>query len=69
MRGTTSNRGIAVENGWTPKSGLGGSPVGISPHALRTNGLRPLCATMMPPALNTPRLSSSRRETLPSARA
>src|SRR3954451_24530089 len=68
-RGSTSKRGMGCVNAWTPNSGLRGKPVGIAPHELLTNGLRPLFATITPPALNRPHLSNSRREIWPSASA
>src|SRR2546428_3379785 len=45
FRGKTSNRGIGWLDGWMPKSGLGGAPVGIPPpsaYTLVAKGLTPL---------------------------
>src|ERR1043166_2823051 len=68
LRGSTSKRGMACVNGWTPNSGLRGNPVGMeesSAYALRTNGLNPFFNTIAPAAVNSPILNRSRRETCP----
>ncbi|PYR04844.1 MAG: hypothetical protein DMG00_22605 [Acidobacteria bacterium] len=66
LRGRTSNRGIGWLNGWTPKSGLGGAPVGIpSAYTLLAKGLNPLIGSSSPPAVMTPHLIKSRREICP----
>ena len=79
LRGTTSNRGIGVVNACTPKSGLGGIPVGmlldvpppevpppLPPSlAYATNGLRPPIGAMRPVPVIRPHLIRSRRETVP----
>ncbi len=72
LRARTSKRGMACVNGWTPNSGLGGRPVGMvepNAYALLTKGLRPLFATITPPAVNRPHFSRSRRVICPSASA
>src|ERR1051326_5403088 len=49
-----------------PNSGLGGAPVGIpSAYTLLANGLKPLIGASNPPALMSPHLIKSRRDTCP----
>jgi len=69
LRGRTSIRGIGWVNGWAPKSGLGGAPVGMSktvwPDAVPTNGLSPPIGASIPALVKSPHLMRSRRETRP----
>src|SRR5439155_1226012 len=65
LRGRTSKRGIGWVNAWTLNSGLRGRPVGTAPYALGANGLRPFLKASAPPAVKTPILIRSRRETCP----
>src|SRR6266705_2840908 len=56
-------------NGWTPNRGLRGNPVGMeeesSAYALGANGLSPFLKAIAPPAVKSPILIRSRRETCP----
>src|SRR5262249_37229153 len=75
LRAITSKRGIAVEKGCTPNSGLGGAPVGmllpgpLAAWALVTKGLRPWIGARAPPAVIRPHLTNSRRVTFPCEKA
>src|SRR6266852_4865149 len=69
LRGKTSKRGMGWVNGWTPKSGLRGAPVGMDAYALGANTLSPLVMTRVPAAVMRPMRIRSRRETCPSQNA
>src|SRR2546425_2778703 len=65
LRGRTSKRGMGCVNAWPLNSGLRGQPVGTAPYALGANGLRPFLKASAPPAVKSPILIRSRRETCP----